>query len=121
MRALHLLVAAALLAGGPLLAQDRRPLLVGQVTDTAGSPIASASVYVVGTDNHVLTNARGEFGFDSLPAGLVSIRSVFIGYKSHQLDSVRVVPGHTARVTLRLEVSRIQQSCDLRAGAASAK
>jgi type IV secretory pathway protease TraF len=91
----------------------RTPVVMGQVTDTAGCPLAQAAVYVPGTTFTTTTNTRGEFAFDSLPANVVTLRASFIGYASSQIDTVRVKRGHTAVVALQLPPSRVKSSCTL--------
>ena len=57
---------------------------------------------LLGTEDTVRTDPRGQFAFEHLPAGLVSLRAEFIGYLVGRRDSIVVEPGHTARVEFRL-------------------
>ncbi|HET6837847.1 MAG TPA: carboxypeptidase-like regulatory domain-containing protein [Gemmatimonadales bacterium] len=107
-----LVVAGTLFIPSQLPAQSR-PLVVGQVTDTAGTPLVQAIVFVPGTDVQVLTDRHGQFVFDSLPANEVSLRAAYIGYKSDQQDSVRVARGRPTRVVFRLQLSGIKPTCTL--------
>jgi len=114
LRFLILLTTCTLLSAGLLYGQAGSPPLSGVVADSAGRPIANASVWVSNTDYHALTDAEGRFVFDSLPAEIVTLRAGFIGYRSRQLDSVRTSPGQTTQVSFQLETSPIKSSCTLR-------
>ena len=90
------------------------PPLIGTVADSSGRPLASAIVLVSHTDYTALTDAQGHFRFDSLPDSIVTLRAAFIGYRIHQLDSVRTYPGQTTRVSFRLQTSPLANGCDMR-------
>jgi hypothetical protein len=106
-----LLVTGTLLVTTALPAQSRSPVVSGQVTDSAGCPLPQAVVFVPNTTFRTNTDTRGEFAFDTLPANLVSLRAGSIGYVPRQLDSVRVEPGRTTRVTFRLPLSNLKPTC----------
>ena len=77
------LAAVGLASGaGTLLAQGSTGKLEGRVRDQAGAPIANAQVFVVGTAFNALTNPQGYYFINNIPAGTISVRSAFIGYKS---------------------------------------
>ena len=97
---------------GTTLAQSAPPLVMGQVTDSAGCPLAQVQVYVPGTTFQVSTDRRGEFAFDSLPGPIISLRASFVGYRSRQIDSVAVQPGRTTQVAFQLPLSNLA-SCTL--------
>jgi Carboxypeptidase regulatory-like domain len=117
MRRFYLLTAAALLFASRLTAQAQGPLLVGHVTDSAGSPLGSASVLVHGTAYQAMTDSMGRFEFATLPVGVISVRALFIGYRSHQIDSVRVAQGRTAQADFQLRPSGLKSGCIMRVGA----
>jgi hypothetical protein len=86
----------------PVAAQRPVPVVAGEVTDSAGTPIANALVVVPGTKLAVYTDRAGRYKFDSLPGHSVSLRVGFIGYGAQVRDSVPVVHGRTTRVDIRL-------------------
>ena len=99
--------AVALVAGaGTLLAQSTGKL-EGRVRDQAGAPIANAQVYVVGTSYNALTNPQGYYFINNVPAGSVSVRAAFIGYKSTQVEGVKVLAGQTITVDVQLEQTAV--------------
>jgi outer membrane receptor for ferrienterochelin and colicin len=103
------LAAVALgLGASSLLAQGATGKIEGRVRDQAGAPIANAQVYIVGTAFNALTNPQGYYFMNNVPAGTISVRSAFIGYKSTQVDGVRVLAGQTGTVDIQLEQTTVQ-------------
>jgi carboxypeptidase family protein/TonB-dependent receptor-like protein len=90
------------LGAGSLLAQSTGKL-EGRVRDQAGAPIANAQVYVVGTAFNAITNPQGYYFVNNVPAGPVTVRAQFIGYKSTQVEGVKVLAGQTIAVDVQLE------------------
>ena len=93
---------------GSLLAQGSTGKIEGRVRDQAGAPIANAQVFLVGTAFNSLTNPQGYYFINNVPAGTVSIRAAFIGYKSTQVDGVKVLAGQTGTVDIQLEQTAVQ-------------
>src|SRR5688500_6383490 len=103
------LAAVALGVGaGSLLAQGSTGKLEGRVRDQAGAPIANAQVFIVGTAFNALTNPQGYYFLNNVPAGTYAVRAAFIGYKSTQVDGVRVLAGQTITVDIQLEQTAVQ-------------
>src|SRR5690349_5050989 len=96
------------LGAGSLLAQASTGKVEGRVRDQAGAPIANAQVFVVGTAFNALTNPQGYYFINNIPAGTVAIRSNFIGYKSTQVEGVKVLAGQTITVDVQLEQTAVQ-------------
>ena len=91
--------ALALIASGVAFsaagAQQGKGSIRGVVTDTAGRPMVTATVAIHGTDRwRQLTNGRGEFTLDSVPAGRHVVRLSLIGAYP-QLDTVDVEAGRS--------------------------
>src|SRR6476660_5574019 len=95
------------LGAGSLLAQATGKV-EGRVRDQAGAPIANAQVFVVGTAFNALTNPQGYYFINNIPAGTVAVRSNFIGYKSTQVEGVKVLAGQTITVDVQLEQTAVQ-------------
>ena len=53
----------------------------GQVRARSGAPIAHAQVFLVGSALSALTDSAGRYVLATVPAGLVTLRATFIGYK----------------------------------------
>jgi hypothetical protein len=101
--------AVALVGGaGSLLAQSSTGKIEGRVRDQAGAPIANAQVYVVGTAFNALTNPQGYYFLNNVPASSVAVRAAFIGYKSTQVEGVKVLAGQTITVDVQLEQTAVQ-------------
>jgi hypothetical protein len=78
------------------------------VRDQAGAPIATAQVFLVGTAFSALTNPQGYYFINNVPVGTVAVRAAFIGYKSTQVEGVRVLSGQTITVDIQLEQTAVQ-------------
>ena len=106
------LVAVATVALGlgasSLLAQGSTGKIEGRVRDQAGAPIANAQVIIVGTAFNALTNPQGYYFLNNVPAGTISVRAAFIGYKSTQVDGVRVLADQTGTVDIQLEQTAVE-------------
>ena len=110
-RAARLLAIAAVgpaLGAGTLLAQGSTGKIEGRVRDQAGAPIANAQVFIVGTAFNALTNPQGYYFMNNVPASTVSVRAAFIGYKSTQVDGVRVLADQTITVDIQLEQTAVE-------------
>jgi len=110
-RVARLIALAAVALGwgaGSLLAQGSTGKIEGRVRDQAGAPIANAQVFVVGTAFNALTNPQGYYFINSVPAQTVAVRAAFIGYKSTQVDGVKVLGDQTATVDVQLEQTTVQ-------------
>ena len=98
---------ALVMGAGSLLAQATGKL-EGRVRDQAGAPIANAQVFIVGTAFNALTNPQGYYFINNVPAGTISVRAAFIGYRSTQVDSVKILAGQTITVDVQLEQTAVQ-------------
>jgi hypothetical protein len=110
-RAARTLALAAVALGfgaGSLLAQGSTGKIEGRVRDQAGAPIANAQVFIVGTAFNALTNPQGYYFINNVPSGTYSVRAAFIGYKSTQVDGVKVLGGQTITVDIQLEQTAVQ-------------
>ena len=110
-RAARFFALAAVVLGfgaGSLLAQGSTGKIEGRVRDQAGAPIANAQVFIVGSAFNALTNPQGYYFINNVPAGTYNVRAAFIGYKSTQVDGVKVLAGQTITVDIQLEQTAVQ-------------
>jgi hypothetical protein len=110
-RAARLFALAAVVltwGAGSLLAQGSTGKIEGRVRDQAGAPIANAQVFIVGSAFNALTNPQGYYFINNVPAGTYNVRAAFIGYKSTQVDGVKVLAGQTITVDIQLEQTAVQ-------------
>ncbi|MEP6992007.1 MAG: carboxypeptidase-like regulatory domain-containing protein [bacterium] len=102
-----LLVAAA----GSAHAQDarQRGVIDGIVTDTGVTPLANATIAILGTSIHVMTGASGRFRIVDLPPEQMIVVVQHIGYVPTSV-TVQVAPADTERMAFSL--SRIATELD---------
>ena len=101
--------AVALSVGaGQLLAQGSTGKIEGRVRDQAGAAIANAQVIVVGTAFNAVTNPQGYYFINNVPASTVAVRAQFIGYKSTQVEGVKVLAGQTHTGDVQQEQTAVQ-------------
>jgi hypothetical protein len=87
--------------------------LAGFVTDSAGLPLANATVVAVhvpsGTQYRALTRQSGAYALPNLRIGApYRVTATFIGYRADTRDNVAVALGETRRIDLRLGRVAIQ-------------
>src|SRR5262245_31912437 len=99
---------AAALAAQSALAQGSTGKVVGRVTDAAGQPIQAAQVSIDGTNRGNITDARGNYFINEVPAGLVRIVAQRIGYQTVVVADQRVLAGQTMTLDFKLEQAAVQ-------------
>ena len=97
-----LLAIAVLAPPAPGVAQSERGTITGIVQDTTRAAIPGVSVNVVNTDTNATTSVvSSEFGTYSaanLPPGPYRIEASLTGFRSAEVDGIRLTAGATARV-----------------------
>ena len=71
---------ALLLAGGVLHAQTPTGRIEGRVSDSAGGPLSEVQLYLLGTASTVVTDPRGHYFINQVPAGTYDLRAAHLGY-----------------------------------------
>jgi outer membrane receptor protein involved in Fe transport len=66
--------------------------LRGKITDENNNELQGASVAIVGTEKGVNANENGQYFFDKLQAGSLSVQASIMGYKTQVLD-IMLQPG----------------------------
>ncbi|HSE65834.1 MAG TPA: carboxypeptidase regulatory-like domain-containing protein, partial [Gemmatimonadales bacterium] len=95
-RSVRYLPSLLLLALPPrAVAQGTLGKLEGRVTDLSGQPLAAAQLQIVGTAFSALTNPRGYYFINNLPAGIVDIRAALIGFDLLEVRGLRILAGQT--------------------------
>lgn len=108
-RVLLVLAAVATTAGVSALSAQSTGKIQGYIRDAANqAPIVHAQVVIPGTSYSAVTDARGYYFIENVPAGTVSLRANFINYKPHELTGLRVSAGQTMIEDFALEASPIQ-------------
>ena len=83
--ALSFLALPAVLRAEALPTVPAAPAVLGTVVDSAGAPLANATIIVAEVARSTTTNAQGEFALRGLPSGEYHLSITLIGY----------APGHT--------------------------
>jgi hypothetical protein len=110
------IVCLALSLGTSAFAQATTSLS-GVVKDSAGGVIPGATVVVkeinTGTSYETVTSAAGAFTVPALQAGAYTVTATLSGFKTAQVDSVRVALGTPITVNLTLEVGQLTETVNV--------
>jgi iron complex outermembrane receptor protein len=98
----------ALLPAAPLAAQQQTGTVTGTVTAEAGTPLANATVVLVGAARTAATNARGEYRLTA-PPGTHTLRARVIGHAAVE-RRVTVLAGETTTANFQLAPSALSLS-----------
>jgi hypothetical protein len=101
-------VAALLLVPVWLHAQAATGKIEGRVRDTAGRLLSDAQIYILGTAYFALSDPRGHYFINNIPAGSVSIRAALIGHRPVEIRDLRVPAGHTTTQDFSLQSQPLQ-------------
>ena len=103
-----LLFTALVLATESLSAQTATGKLEGAVRDSSGLPLADAQIYIVGTAYSALSDPRGHYFINNVPAGAVAVRAALIGHSPLEVRDLRVLAGQTITQDFILEPAPVQ-------------
>jgi hypothetical protein len=103
-------VAAVVLGAGVLAAQGTTGKIEGTVRDQSGAPLNGAQVFIVGTAFAAVSNERGYYFLNNVPAGSYTVRGQYIGYSPGEVRQVRVFSGQTMTINIPLEQRAIEVS-----------
>jgi hypothetical protein len=103
-------VAAVVLGANVLMAQGTTGKIEGTVRDQSGAPVNGAQVFIVGTAYAAVSNERGYYFINNVPAGVMIVRAQYIGYQPAEVRNVRVFASQTMTVNLTLEQRAIEVS-----------
>src|SRR5687768_8065932 len=88
--------------------------LTGTVIDAAGGVIPGATVTVksieMGTTYEAVSNSSGAFSVPALNPGNYAVSVVLMGFKTAQVDGVRIQPGAPTSITVTLEVGSLTET-----------
>src|SRR5262245_15068349 len=101
------LLAGALVVQGAF-AQGATGKIIGRVVDAAGQPIQAAQISIEGTNRGNITDARGSYFINEVPAGLVRVVAQRIGYQTVVVADQRVLAGQTLTLDFKLEQAAVQ-------------
>ena len=101
-------MAAVVLGAGVLTAQSTAGKIEGTVRDQSGAPVNGAQVFIVGTAYAAVSNERGYYFINNVPAGVVVVRAQYIGFQPAEVRQVRVFANQTSTINLTLEQRAIE-------------
>src|SRR5215510_356519 len=105
---LAIAIASLLALSAIVLAQSRKGVLVGTITDPTGSVITGASVKVTNSATNVaretVTRGEGTYRLDAVDPGIYKIEVGASGFKTVSRDRVIVSAGQTTEVSAKLEI-----------------
>jgi len=108
-RVLLVFAAIATTAGVSALSAQSTGKIEGHVRDAQGQPIARASVLITGTSYSALTDVRGYYFIENIPAGIVQVEARAINYKPRAVQGFRVLAGQTeSNFDFTMESSPVQ-------------
>jgi Ca-activated chloride channel family protein len=94
---------ATVVVFAPSGAETRTGAIAGTVRDTAGGPLAGASVFVPTTPLAAMSGIDGSFRIDGLAAGSCTLDVRLAGYRPARVTDLRVIPGTTVQTEVHLE------------------
>jgi hypothetical protein len=101
------------LLSSSVLAQTNTARIVGEVRDTTGVPLRSATLTINdsqrGATRIVVTGQSGDYAAPNLPPGLYGIRAEADGYETVERTSVELQVGQDVRIDFALEAGQVSQ------------
>lgn len=116
-----MLLLLALLVAAPAFAQGggTAASLTGTVVDPEGGVIPGATVEVknnaTGLVERVVTNSSGVFSVPALSPGTYTVTVSLSGFKTHQLNDVRIVAATAAEVKVTLAIGNLTETIEVKA------
>ena len=93
--------------------------VAGTVAAQSGTPLAGASVVIVGTVRSVLTNDKGQYRL-SVPAGAHTVRARLIGYEAAE-QRITVAAGQTVTADFKLAATPLSLNAVVVVGARTSR
>ena len=87
--------------------------ITGLVTDSSGAAVVGASVTVTnkatGATRKATTNSEGIYSFPSLLPGVYELKIEQSGFKTAQIDNIRLEVQQAARLDITMEVGQVSE------------
>ncbi|MEO5800858.1 MAG: TonB-dependent receptor [Gemmatimonadales bacterium] len=81
--------------------------LEGRIRDQTGQPVANARVLIVSSSASATANTQGYYFFNNVPAGDISVRVSYVGYKPKEVTGVKILSGQTITQDVALEQTAV--------------
>jgi len=88
--------------------QSNKGRIEGKVTNQEGQSLPGVNIILMGTTLGTITDRRGNFTLDRIPAGRYTILVSMIGYKPREILNVRVFPNKSTRLNVHLKQVAIE-------------
>jgi hypothetical protein len=109
--------ALALAIPAATLAQSERGSITGVIVDTTKAVVPGVSVKVINTATNatttVVSSDSGTYSAANLPPGAYRIEASLEGFRSANVDGIRLTAGATARVDVTLNLGAINESVNV--------
>src|SRR4051812_25932012 len=93
------------LGASELLAQGTTGKVEGTVLDATGQGLSGAQVLILGTSYGTVTDAKGYYFFNNVPAGTYTLRAQYIGMQPAEVQNVRALASQTMTVKFTLSAA----------------
>ena len=104
-----------LLGLAPALAQERRAVITGLVTDSSKAILQGASVELQPIGTKTVTDNTGQFNMTDIPAGTYTLTISFVGMATYSRQTT-VAAGETARLDLEMQIASPSESVTVTSG-----
>src|SRR5262245_62830000 len=108
------LTALAFAIAAPCFAQSERGSITGVVQDTTKAAIPGVSVKVINTATNatieVVSSESGAYSAANLSPGTYRVEASLTGFRSANVDGIRLTAGASARVDLIMNLGAISES-----------
>lgn len=105
----HTVVLAAVLTFPAALAAQSPGKLVGRILDaSSGQPLGGARITIVGTALATTSAVDGRYTIAAIPAGIVTLRVLMIGYGPKTVTAVRIEPAEVSTQDVTLAAQAVQ-------------
>src|SRR6266404_5804068 len=103
-----LVVTAALLSAGRLVAQERAGAIAGTVSDAGHYVLPGARIAIEPRGLSAVSDQQGRFAIQNVPAGDYTLTISYVGLLPHT-ELLKVVPGESVRVDAVLQVPGVKE------------
>ncbi len=104
-----------------LLRADVTGTILGNARDSSGAALVGVNVSATNTETNLhvqaVTDAAGEFRFQSLPAGTYKVEATLNGFQKFVTDNIVLSVDQQRRVDIPLKVGSVQESVEVNAAA----
>lgn len=113
-RAIELTVVAALLVASPQIGMAQQASVVGTVTDDSKAVLPGVAITATSLDNgrqfSSLSDDRGEYRLNGLPAGRYDLQADLPGFASTQVKDFELLVGQNVTMALTMKIASVNET-----------